>query len=67
MRKKGKEGWTDGRTNRPTNKVTSRVASLNKQFRSDNDASEVGILWLFGKILGHFGTFRDILGPFGDT
>ena len=31
------------------------VSALRKQVRSDNDASEVGIL-------GHFGTFWDILG-----
>ena len=31
---------------------------VNKQVRSDNDASEVDIL-------GHFGTFEDILGQFG--
>ena len=36
----------------------SLLAKTKEQVRSDNDASEVGIL-------GHFGTFWDILGYFG--
>ena len=34
------------------------IENVNKQVRSDNDASEVGILGHFWDILGHFGTIR---------
>ena len=60
----------NGIINRSNDKhsLTSTRFKIEEQVRSDNDASEVGILGHFGTFwdnLGHFGTTWDILGHFG--